>query len=410
MNKTILILGAGEGQVPLISRAKGAGWRTIVASPLGDYPGFALADECRFVDISDKEGVLDLARKDCVSAIATDQTDVSVSTVQYVANALGLPHIECVEIEHFRDKSLMREICSKKGIATIPYCITNELGVAMSFYESLSNKVAIVKPVDSQGSRGVSKVQDLEEVKDAFFDALSYSKSRKIIIELYVDGKEVEVDSVVKDGEVICTLIGDVNNFNVKNTFSAYERIYPTRKLIPEQNTITEYNEKILKALGLITGWTHGEYIVTDNNEVYLIEVGARGGGNYIGSDILRTMIGVGTDEMAFNTALGDDSFYERVRLRNKCCAYKCFYLPVGVVHTCDIDADLLNFSWVVNHNLNSIKVGALTRGCLNKTTRYTIVLEADNQTQLRERLSMIERRIKIEVKTNEGLKGAIWR
>ena len=409
MNKTILILGAGEGQLPLIKRANDAGWRTIVASPQGDYPGFAVADECRFIDVTDKEGVLDLARKDGVSAVATDQTDVSVSTVQFVAEEMDLPHIDCVEIENFCDKSLMREVCSKQGIATIPYCITNELDEVESFYNSLSDNAAIIKPVDSQGSRGVRKVHDLGDVKKAFSEAMSFSRSGRIIIESFIEGKEVEVDSVVKDGKVICTLIGDVCNFNVKDAFSAYERLYPTRKSRFVQDVISEYNEEVLKALGLITGWTHGEYMVTDKNEVYLIEVGARGGGNFIGSDILQTMIGVGTDEMAFRTALGDLGFYDRVGIRDKYCAYKSFYLPAGVVRSCEIGNDLLNSPFVLNHNLDAIKIGEITRGCLNKTTRYTVVIEADNRLQLEERLSSVEKHIRIEVETRNGLKGIIW-
>ncbi len=407
MDKKILILGAGEGQVPLIKRAKEAGWKTIVVSPKGDYPGFSLADSIRNLDITNKERVLELAIEEKVDAVASDQTDVSMPTVLFVAESLGLPHIQCEDISRFHLKSTMRQVCHENGIPTIPFCIADSVEEAKSFYLSLPNGKAIIKPIDSQGSRGIKKVVSLDEMPMAFSQALGFSKAGRVVIESFIDGEEIEVDSVVKDGTVIATLIGDVYNFN--DSYSAYERVYPTQLPRKLQQQIKEDNAQVLKVLGLNTGWTHGEYIVS-NGQVFLLEVGARGGGNFIGSHIVKTMLGVGTDEMAFDTACGDDSFYKKVSLRDVYCAYKCFYLPKGVVQSVCIDYELLHQPYVRTHNLDGIHPGVSSHGLIDKTTRYTVVVEANTREQLRNRMLKIENSIKINVLTEVGILGVVWR
>lgn len=408
MNKKILILGAGEGQIPLILRAKDAGWHTIVVSPKGDYPGFELADEIAYCNIADIGAVVELAKTMQVQAIATDQTDIPVMAIQRVAKEMGVPAIHCEDINNFRYKSRMRELCHSAGIKTIPYVVTNDIHAVKYFFHQQDGSV-IIKPVDSQGSRGVTQVKTIAELRDAFDKAMNYSKEKKVIVEQFIDGQEVEVDTVMYRDEIKAVLIGDVFNFESIQIFSAYERIYPSQLPIATQDEIRRVNAQTLKVLGLHTGWTHGEYMVAKNGDVYLLEVGARGGGNYIGSDIVKTMIGVSTDEMAFRTAIGDESFYSKVGLTNKCCAYKCFCLPEGTISNIDIDEAWLNSDIVLRHNLQGLHVGKVCHRTTDKTTRYTVIVVADNHQQLRKLMDDIPNHISIEVTSAEGKKGCIW-
>jgi len=408
MNKKILILGAGEGQIPLIHRAKEAGWHTIVVSPKGDYPGFEFADEIAYCNIADIDAVVDLAKTLLVDAIATDQTDIPVMAIQRVAKEMGIPVIHCEDINNFRYKSRMRELCQSAGIKTIPYLVTNDIAEVESFFHTQSGSV-IIKPVDSQGSRGVTQVKTIAELRDAFDKAMSYSKEKKVIVEQFIDGQEVEVDTVMYRDEIKAVLIGDVFNFESIQIFSAYERIYPSQLPTTTQDEIRRVNAQTLQVLGLHTGWTHGEYMVATNGDVYLLEVGARGGGNYIGSDIVKTMIGVSTDEMAFHTAIGDESFYSEVGLTNKCCAYKCFCLPEGTISAIDIDEAWLNSDSVLRHNLEGLHVGKICHRTTDKTTRYTVIVVADNHQSLRKLMDDIPDHISIEVTSAEGKKGCIW-
>lgn len=408
MNKKILILGAGEGQIPLIHRAKDAGWHTIVVSPKGDYPGFALADEVAYCNIADIDAVVELTKTMQVQAIATDQTDIPVMAIQRVAKEMGIPAICCEDINNFRYKSRMRELCMNAGIKTIPYLVTNDIAEVETFYHQQDGSV-IIKPVDSQGSRGVTQVKTIDELQEAFDKAMGYSKEKKVIVEQFIEGQEVEVDTVMYHDEIKAVLIGDVLNFESIQIFSAYERIYPSQLPTTTQDEIRRVNAQTLKVLGLHTGWTHGEYMVAKNGDVYLLEVGARGGGNYIGSDIVKTMIGVSTDEMAFRTAIGDESFYSEVGLTNKCCAYKCFCLPEGTISMIDIDEAWLHSDIVLRHNLEGLHVGKVCHRTTDKTTRYTVIVVADNHQQLRKLMDDIPNRINIEVTSKQGKENCIW-
>lgn len=406
----ILILGAGEGQLHLITRAKNTGWYVIVASPEGNYPGFALADKCFYVDVSNEKKILEYAERHKINAIASDQTDISMSTIQYVAQQLSLPCIQCDEIDNFRYKSLMRQICQERGIPTIPYCETSNIEEAFLFFNSLSLPQAIIKPVDSQGSRGVTRIDSAANLPEAFDLAMKYSNSKQVIIEQFIDGQEIEVDSVVYQDCIKGVLIGDVHNFVTTNKYSAYERIYPSQLSSDVQKYICEINAQTINALGMHTGWTHGEYIVSKSGKVYLLEIGARGGGNYIGSDIVKTMLGVGTDEMALNTALGNQSFYNDVYLRDNSCAYKCFLIPEGEIESINIDWTYLVQPFVLKHNLSGIHIGKKTSKSIDKTSRYTIVVKADNITELRQILDDIPNHVDIVVKNESGEKSIIWK
>ena len=405
-----MILGAGEGQVPLINLAKGEGWYTIVVSPKGNYPGFAMADECQYADISDKGAILQMAKTLQIAAIATDQTDISVPTVLYVAEQLGLPHIECNDVDNFRYKSRMRTICREAGLPTIASCVTGNVDEAKNFLRSLTNHVAIIKPVDSQGSRGVAKVDSIGALETAFAHAMNYSKSKQIIIEQFIDGQEIEVDTVVRDGEIKAVLIGDVFNFQSANTFSAFERVYPTNMNEATQQYVLEINCRTLAALGIRTGWTHGEYIVSRDGEVYLIEVGIRGGGNYIGSDIVQTMLGYGTHEMAFLTAIGDTSFYDKVSLQSQFCAYKCFCLPAGEIVELHIGQDFLAQDCVLCHNLSGLYDGKITDSHMDKTNRFTVVLNAPTRELLRQYIDAVPKHVSVKVRTEHGLESEFWK
>ena len=141
-----------------------------------------------------------------------------------------------------------------------------------------------------------------------------------------------------------------------------------------------------------------------------MIEVGARGGGNYIGSDIVRTMLGVGTDEMAFRTAIGDSSFYSEVGLRNAFCAYKCFFLPAGTITKIDIDPEYMQQPFVIANNLWELSEGRVMQTNTDKTSRYTVVITASSQEELDARLADMPNHIHVWVENENGKEDAIWR
>ena len=108
---SILILGAGIYQVPLIKKAQELGLRAVITSIPGNYPGFAAADKVYYANTTDKDAVLDIARSERVAAVTTTGTDVAVSSIGYVCRKLGLCGIsEQAAVKAFRE-SLRVEVC-----------------------------------------------------------------------------------------------------------------------------------------------------------------------------------------------------------------------------------------------------------------------------------------------------------
>ena len=121
-------------------------------------------------------------------------------------------------------------------------------------------------------------------------------------------------------------------------------------------------------------------------------------------------MLGVGTDDMALNTALGDDSFYQDIYNRDKYCAYKCFYLPEGKIVSININWEYFNQPFVLRHNLSDLQIGFKTAKNTDKTSRYTIVVEADSKEELRLLLDEIPNCLDIKVSNQQGLQSVIWK
>jgi len=119
--KTIMILGAGIYQVPLILKAKELGYTTLVVSYPGNYPGFALADECLYLDTRDVEHIQKAAVEKNISGICTTGTDVAIRTLGAVAESLHLPGLSKNAAETVTDKYLMRRAFELGNVPCIPY-------------------------------------------------------------------------------------------------------------------------------------------------------------------------------------------------------------------------------------------------------------------------------------------------
>ena len=165
--KTIMILGANDGQLPLIKICKRKGYKTVVVSPKGDYPGFKLADQSIYLDTRDKEEILKEAIKLKIDAIVTDQTDVSVGSVAYVAEKLGISGIGTETALRFADKYEMRKAAKKAGVNVPDFDKAQCVEDAVAIAERLGYPL-IMKPVDSSGSRGVRKVENAQDIIDNF--------------------------------------------------------------------------------------------------------------------------------------------------------------------------------------------------------------------------------------------------
>lgn len=326
--KKIHILGGGQWQVPTIRLAKALGYRTLVTYIYADRPGYAWADEHAVMDISDREGTLRIARQYRIDGIVCDTTDVGVPTMAYVADKMGLPGIGYETALNFTDKYRMRSITSAAGVPNPPFRLADSAEAACKAAADI-NFPAVIKPLDNQSSRGVHIVHSPREIEAAYSDAARSTRADHILVEGFLKGVEVTVESVCINGEVTALGISDKDHFSHRVEV-AKRLTYPADFPNPILEQIRDVNQRVINALGLRTGITHAEYMVTES-DVYLVEIAARGAGSRVYSDIVPYLAGAPIPQ-AYLQFIAGETFSVRVDGQPRAANLAFFSLPSGTV------------------------------------------------------------------------------
>lgn len=291
-NKLLHIVGGGQNQILFVQMAKSMGYRVLVTDMYPDPPCKAIADIFEQVNTTDKEGTLAAASKHKIDAIVTDQTDVAVPTVAYVAENLGLKGIGYETALKFTNKYTMREYMRKEYPECIPeFYFFQEPYEAIEFVEKNKHKIdkLVVKPVNSQGSKGVAFL-DQNLYKEQITNAFIESRSRGFLIEQRIGGFEFSVEAFVKDGEVFNLAVTKKYHYE-SNDCIDIRNTYLGDISSELENSLFTLNTNVIKALKLNFGVTHAEYKV-ENGRPYLMEIAARGGGGSISSLIVPYLTG----------------------------------------------------------------------------------------------------------------------
>ena len=408
--KKIMILGANTLQIPLIEKANLRGYKTIVVSPNTTEIGHKLASESVKIDVRDEDQILKIAQKLDIDGIITDQTDIAVRSVAYVAEKMGLPGIGYETACLFTDKYLMREKCKQLGIKTLRYQLVKSLAEALEFFDELGKR-AILKPVDNQGSKGVSLIDSGEKMKEKFLEAMNYSKQKEVLIEEVASGREFVSEGLILNNRFSNLICGDTYYFSIPDTFSATRRIFPTEATAQLRNRVEDLNERIISGFGLKQGISHSEFIM-NGDDLILIETAARGGGVFISSDLISLSTGLCTEDFLLNIALGEQRDYPDFK-RDRCaCCYLAFYLPIGeVIKVKGID-EVKELSYTYRNNLDSIQVGMKIESNTDKTSRFFVIINAANRKELSVRINTVQSLLNEIVVKNDSGKccSPIWR
>ena len=408
MKNTILLLGANILQIPLINKANELGFETLVVSPNMSEPGHKLSKYSEICDVIDEEGVLAIAKKYDICGIITDQTDLPVRTMAYVSTEMGLPGNDYDTACLFTNKYLMREKCKEIGVKTVAYKLCHTIEEAISFFSDL-NRPVIIKPIDNQGSKGVSKVTNVDEIKIKFEDAIQYSRSHSVLLEEFIVGREFVVEGICVNYEYKTLCCGDTEYFNVPDVFSASKREFPS---VADQgliNKVIRTNEMIGRAFGLKQGITHAEYIIS-GEDVVLLEIAGRGGGVFISSDLIHIQTGLETEEFLLGIATGKIDRIPDLCFQNKSSCYISFFLPEGKIIEISGINTIKNLPYTHHNNLDSLNVGKSIHKNTDKTSRFFIILEASNHRELMERCDFIRKTLRVFVANDIGeITGIIW-
>lgn len=414
MNKYVIVLGAGRGQIPIMELCRKYGYKVIAVSPKGDYPGFKVADISLFEDVKNKEAVLKVAREYDIKGILTDQLDEGVPTAAYVSEKMNLNGIAYDVSLKFTNKSLMRKTAENAGIIVPKSFVVNDAETAIKIINDQKDFAypLIIKPVDSSASRGIHVINESKDLFDCFADCKSYSKSGEVIIEQFISGKEYVVDAFTKDYRVKNLIVGHRDYFDIPDTFIPNATVFldADSAVSPVEEKIKEVNEKIIREFGLKFGVTHAEFLyVEETNTVYLVEIAARGGGVFISSDLIPLACGVNANDLLVREVLGLHNENEII-LKSGASAYFCYLVPKGEVISILNAEKVPGIAGVQKAFFDNIELGMKTKSIRDKSSRKgPILVSGKTKKDCYAVIEKVKQTLDIKVKTKNGVENIIW-
>ncbi|TMP31466.1 hypothetical protein CWB99_04215 [Pseudoalteromonas rubra] len=301
MSEKIMILGAGVYQVPLIKKAKELNFTTIVVSPNGNYPGLLIADECVFCDIKDEVEVLKHAKKHDISGIVTTGSDVGVPTIGYVTEHLGLSGIGYENAKACTNKVRMKRKLLDANVNTAKFAVIQSKAEMQQALESFTYPVMIKAP-NLSGSRGITKVYNLDEALNAFELATEISKSNEIIVEEFLEGEELGAEVIIDRNGNAKVIIHDRINFSGKTDVPIGHAIPSQCSDIVKKNIETELL-KAVEALNITCTVSNSDIMVV-GEQAFIIEIGGRMGATCIPENI-ASFYNVDMYELIIDLCLG---------------------------------------------------------------------------------------------------------
>ena len=307
--KKLLLLGGLRYLIPVIKAAQKIGVYVITCDYLPDNIAHKYADEYHNVSIIDKEAVLKLAQSLEIDGIMSFAVDPGVATAAYVSEKMGLPSAGPYEsVKILQNKHLFREFLEKNNFNVPKARSYSNIDEAIEDFDYFDLPV-MVKPVDSAGSKGVTKVSKIEELKPALSHAKESSKSGLIIIEDYLESKGCPSDSdcFSVDGKFeIITFSNQRFDSNSPNPYTPSAYSWPSS--ISEKNKIELKQElqRLIHLLDMKSSIYNIEVREATDGKAYIMEVSPRGGGNRL-SEVIHYATGLDLISYSIKAALGEN-------------------------------------------------------------------------------------------------------
>ena len=307
--KKIMLLGGLRYLLPVIEAAHKLGYYVITCDYIPDNIAHKYSDEYVNVSIIDKEAVLAVAREKQIDGIMSFAVDPGVVTAAYVQDKMGLPAFGPYEsVCILQNKDRFRDFLTRNGF-NVPLA----KGFS-SVEEAMSEKYwypwpVIVKPTDSAGSKGVTRVDRLEDLEAALQTAFDHSLSGRVIVEEFIEkaGCSSDSDCFSVDGELkFVSFSAQRFDDNAPNPYTPSAFSWPSTFTKEQETELTSEIQRLLTLLGMRTSVYNIETRIGTNGKPYIMEVSPRGGGNRL-SEMLRFATGVDLITNAVRAAVGDE-------------------------------------------------------------------------------------------------------
>lgn len=303
--RKLAIIGASYLQLPVVQRAKEMDIRTICFAWAEGAVCKDVADKFYPISIVEKEQILEICQKEQIDGICTIASDTAAPTVAYVAEQMGLVGNSYEASLRANNKILMRNAFAAANVPSPLFkCLTQ--GVSELVNERINEMPLplIVKPSDRSGSLGVVKVEREEDLLPAIKAAQEYSFKHEAIVEEYIEGREISVEFISYNGVHYPLQITDKVTTEAPH-FVEIAHHQPANLSKEQYEEIYLLTKRALTALGVTNGASHSEYRITEDGKIYVMEIGARMGGDFIGSDLVQLSTGYDFLRGVIEVALG---------------------------------------------------------------------------------------------------------
>jgi biotin carboxylase len=325
--KKLAIIGANNFQLPLIKKAGQLRLETHVFAWEKGAVGKGFADHFYPISIIEKEVILKEVEKIKPDGVISIGSDLATATVNFVAAKLGLigNSLECTRVT--TNKFAMRECLSQGGLPCPKYTKSADV---QEIFSICGDFPLIVKPTDRSGSRGVTKVSDKKELVGAVARAVAESFISEHIVEQFILGREYSVEMISWQGEHHFLQITEKETSG-EPYYVEKAHHQPAALSASMKDKIISTIKKSLTCLGIEFGASHSEILITGDSDIYIVEIGARMGGDYIGSHLVELSTGYDYIKGVIDIACGN--FNGVVKSHNMYSGIYYVFAKPGILH-----------------------------------------------------------------------------
>ena len=375
----LLVLGGSNAQLNAVKRATDKGHTVIVSDYYEAAPAKRISDFAELASTFDIDENIKVAEKYKIDGVLTLGTDQPVYTAAKVADALRLPSfLDVLTAKAVTNKKVMKRIFQCNNIPTANFKV-----VTKDFTEAELAELKfpiVVKPLDSQGQRGVYKLDSIDQIRNVFDEVLSFSRENEILVEEYYPSEEITISGWVHEGNVHVLTVTDrvcYNNYPHIGVCIAHD--FPSKFLGKYYDEIIQLTHKITVDFDINNGPIYYQLLIGAEG-IKVNEIACRIGGAYE-DEFIPLVTEIDVLDMLIESSLGnpiDVSVLNNYNLihNNKHLSVEMIFAERGEVHFLNDMEKLKMLPGIIQAKYN-IKLGSIIGDIENATARagYMIIV-----------------------------------
>ena len=303
--KRLLMIGAGFLQTFMIKKARELGYDVLSVDGNPKAEGFLYSNEFQCIDITDQEKCLAYAQKKRIDGVMTAATDYGVLTSSYIAQKMNLPGLKYSTAKRIKNKYQVRKILFESNVDDTSQTFEISSDTNLDILKEKIEFPVMVKPSDGSGSRGASKVSEPEGLEQACESAILNSLTRKAVVESFIEGREFGVESFVENGKI--HVLSVLKKWMTDPPYYAeIGHAIPSGLSEEVEQRIKKCVKHAIEVLDINFGAVNMDLLLTEKQTIHIVDIGARMGGNLIGSHLIPVGTGVDYPACLIKAAVGD--------------------------------------------------------------------------------------------------------